>query len=63
MKVRWHNIYVKDHVYAEKKNEQTAICHIMWGGKLCGSVSNIGDQKDSKKNNTTLLTLYSYLSR
>lgn len=21
----------------------------MWGGKLCGSVSDIGDQKDSKK--------------
>lgn len=63
MKVRWHNIYVKDHVYAEK-NEQIAICHIMWGGKVCGSVSDIGDQKDSKKkNNTTLLTLYSYLSR
>lgn len=61
MKVRWHNIYVKDHVYAEK-NEQIAICHIMWGGKLCGSVSDIGDQKDSK-NNTTLLTVYSYLSR
>lgn len=32
-----------------KKNEQIAICHIMWGGKLCGSVSDIGDQKDSKK--------------
>lgn len=61
MKVRWHNIYVKDHVYAEK-NEQIAICNIMWGGKLCGSVSDIGDQKDSKKN-TTLLTVYSYLSR
>lgn len=48
MKVRWHNIYVKDHVYAEK-NEQIAICNIMWGGKLCGSVSDIGDQTDSKK--------------
>lgn len=55
MKVRWHNIYVKDHVYAEK-NEQIAICHIMWGGKLCGSVSDIGDQTDSKYN-TILLSV------
>lgn len=47
MKVRWHTIYVKDHVYAEK-NEQIAICHIMWGGKVCGSVSDIGDQTDRK---------------